>query len=344
MMAAVASHRLLSLVLFAALASPAMASDASVSFQCCRYTPDSVRILPNEKVTFTGTGGADFTSHPLRFDDATYGQENSGTTAFRTFATDGLYTWYCNIHGINGGAMRGKVAVTTNNLPVASFTASATSVASGTEVSFDANGSSDPDFGIGQSLNYTWDLNGDGVDDPGATSPTPSAVFTNAGTTARNVAVRLTATDTNSDAVGPESATKTMIITVAPVGGGTTPPGGGGTTPLPGGTAGTGPAADTAAPKVQLTLAKRLTVRSKLRLTFTIDEPASVIASLKVGRRTAKVSRDFDAAGKHAVTLKLTKALRRLLRHRRKVTITLAVTDLAGNGTTLKRAVRLRSR
>jgi plastocyanin len=330
MMAAVGPHRLLGLVLFAALAPPAMASDASVSFQCCRYTPDSVRIQPNEEVTFTGTGGADFTQHPLRFDDPTYGQENTGATAFRTFAADGVYTWYCNVHGINGGSMRGRVTVTLNNLPVASFTASATSVASGTEVSFDANGSSDADFAIGQTLNYRWDLDGDGADDPGATSPTPSALFTNGGTTPRDVTVRLTATDTNSDAVGPESATKTMVITVAPAG----------AAPAPGPT----PSSDVTAPSVRLTLAKTLTVRSKLRLTFTTDEPASVLASLEVGTRTARASRDFDAAGKHAITFRLTKALRRLLHHRRAVTITLAVTDLAGNGTTLRRTVRLKSR
>ncbi len=318
------------LLAFACLASPAWAADASVTFQCCQYTPNSVRILPSEKVTWTGAAGATFAQHPLRFDDLSYGEENSGTTAFRTFPTDGIYTWHCNVHGVNGGSMKGKVTVTTNSLPVASFTASATSVASGTEVTFDANGSSDPDFGIGQTLNYTWDLDGDGVDDPGATSPTPSAVFTNTGTTPRNVTVRLTATDTNSDAVGPESATKTMVITVA------SPPAGG---PPPG-----GPPQDTTAPVVRLTLAKRLTVATKLRLTFTTDESSSVSASLRVGRRTVRASRDFTVAGKHTLTLKLSKAVRRLLRHRRTVTLTLAVTDDAGNGTTLKRALKLRAR
>jgi hypothetical protein len=192
------------------------------------------------------------------------------------------------------------------------------------------------DFGIGQTLSYTWDLDGNGVDDPGATSPTPSAVFTNTGTTPRNVTVRLTATDTNSDAVGPESSTKTMVITVAPPPGGTPPPAG---TPPP-----TGPSADTTAPVVRLTLAKRLTVDTKLRLTFTTDESSSVTATLKVGKKRVKASRDFAVAGRHTLTLKLPKAVRRLLRHRRTVTLTLAVTDDAGNGTTLKRTLKLRAR
>jgi plastocyanin len=318
----------LALLAFACLASPALGADASVMFQCCQYTPNSVRILPGEKVTWTGAGGATFTQHPLRFDDPSFGEENSGPSASRTFPTDGTYAWHCNIHGINGGSMKGKVAVTANNLPVASFTASATEVASGTEVTFDANGSSDPDFAIGQTLQNTGAHEGDGVDDPGATSPTPSAVFTNAGTTPRNVTVRLTATDTNSDAVGPESSTKTMVITVAapPA----TPPAGG---PLP----------DTTAPVVRLTLAKRLTVATKLRLTFTTDESSSVSASLKIGRRTVRASKDFASAGKHTLTLKLSKAVRRLLRHPRTVTLTLAVTDDAGNGTTLRRALKLRA-
>ena len=149
MMRAVA--RLLTVLIFAILASPALATDADVAFLCCRYSPDSVRILPGERVTWTGTGGATFADHPLRFDNATLGEENTGTTAFRDFPTDGIYTWYCAIHGNSG--MRGRVAVTNNHLPVASFTASATDVASGTEVAFDASTSSDPD--VDQSLNYS---------------------------------------------------------------------------------------------------------------------------------------------------------------------------------------------
>jgi hypothetical protein len=234
-----------------------------------------------------------------------------------------VFTWYCNVHGVNGGGMKGRVAVTLNHLPVPSFTASATSVASGTTVAFDANGSDDPDFATGQTLNYTWDLDGDGVDDPGETSPTPSRVFTNTGTAPRTVTVRLTATDTNSDHVGPESATKTMPITVVP--------------------AAAAPPPDTRAPSLTLKLAKSLTVHRTLRVPFTTDEAASVIATLKVGRRTTTVSRDFAAAGKHAITLKLSKALRRLLRQRRSVTLTLSVTDAAGNGRTVRRILKLKS-
>jgi plastocyanin len=318
------------LLAFACLVSPAFAGDADVGFQCCRYSPDSVRITPGGRVTWTGTSGATFAQHPLRFDDPTFGQEDSGPSAYRDFPTAGVYTWYCNIHGVNGGSMKGRVAVTNNHLPVASFTASATDVASGTEVTFDASGSSDAD--LAQSLNYSWDLDGNGADDAGQTSVSPSAVFTNTGTTPRSVTVRLTATDTNSDAVGPESSTTTKVITIAPA-----------PAPAPGPAPSTGPADDTRPPLVHLTLAKSLTVATRLRVTFTTDEPATARATLKVGKRTARASQDF-AAGKHAITVKLSKAIRRLLRHRRTVGLTLAVTDDAGNGTTLKRALKLKAR
>jgi hypothetical protein len=123
-----------------------------------------------------------------------------------------------------------------------------------------------------------------------------------------------------------------MAITVEPVPAGTTPP-------PPGG----GPTPDTTAPVIKLSVAKRLTVGRTLKVPFTTDEPTSVDVTLKVGKRTAKASRDF-AAGRHTITLKLSKPLRRLLHKRRSVTLTLAATDDAGNGTTVKRTLKLRAR
>jgi len=147
----------------------------------------------------------------------------------------------------------------------------------------------------------------------------PSAVLTNTGTAPRTVTVRLTATDTNADNVGPESATKTMVITVQGVGAAQP-------SPPP-------PATDTTPPKVALTLARSLTVRSKLRLSFTTDEAATATASLKVARKTAKATKGFAAAGRHTLTIRLSKKIRRLLRHRRKVTLTLTVADGSGKRT-----------
>ena len=100
-------------------------------------------------------------------------------------------------------------------------------------------------------------------------------MFTNTGTTPRNVTVRLTATDTNSDAVGPESATEDH----------------GHHRPAPSrrrraAAARRPPRLRTRPPTVvRLTLAKRLTVATKLRLTFTTDESSSVSARAEGGQQ-----------------------------------------------------------
>jgi plastocyanin len=324
----------LALLAFAAVAPGAIAADTQVGFHYYAYSPSAARIPVHDTLTFTPDPSNDFENtpgpyhHPLHFDDATIGDQTSGSaSATRHFDTSGVFTWYCGNHGTIG--MKGKVVVTDNQLPVADFTASATDVPSGTEITFDGSPSHDPDGAI---TAYAWDLNGDGQPDPGQTAERPSAVFTNSGTTPRTVTVRLTVTDNNGDNVGPESTSKTMAITVEPVPAGTTPP-------PPGG----GPTPDTTAPVIKLSVAKRLTVGRTLKVPFTTDEPTSVDVTLKVGKRTAKASRDF-AAGRHTITLKLSKPLRRLLHKRRSVTLTLAATDDAGNGTTVKRTLKLRAR
>ena len=341
----------LALLASAVFAASTSAADTQVTFRCCSYSPSSVRIPRNDSLTFAPEAGNDFDGsvpkasdhHPLHFTDLTIGDQTSGSDpTTRPFPTSGVFTWYCGNHGDHDGTnvsgMSGKVVVTDNLLPVADFTASATNVASGTEVTFDGSPSHDPD---GNITAYAWDLDGNGQPDPGQTAETTYAVFTNSGTAPRNVTVRLTVTDDNGDNVGPESASKSMVITVAPVpgaGGGYTPPPGGG------GGGGGGQTTDTKAPVVQLKIAKSLTVGKVLRVPFTTDESTSVTATLKVGRKKAKATKDFAAAGKHTLTIKLSKALRRALHKRRSVTLTLAATDDAGNGTTVKRTLRLRAR
>jgi plastocyanin len=322
------------------LAVPATAGDVNVSFQCCSYSPGVVRILPGQTVTWQGANGATFAQHPLRFPDATVGDQTdaSGSTD-RTFAAGGIYLWYCGVHGHYDAAsntvsgMSGKVIATTNTPPTASFTASAADVPSGTEVRFDGTGSSDPDFDSGQTINYAWDLDGDGQDDPGQTGPQPSMIYTNTGTTPRQVTVRLTATDTNSDAVGPESSTKSMVITVEPQPVSTT---GGDVTGGSTGAGGTGlPVPDTRAPVARIVRAK--IEHTRVRVTFSTNESSSVTATLRQGHRKSAVTRDFAKAGRHTITLRVT----RKLRHR-KVALTLAISDDAGNGTTLRRTLKLR--
>jgi PKD repeat protein len=330
---------------FGALALPAVADNADVTFQCCAYSPSAVRILPGEKLTITPDVGVTFDQHPLHYTDGVGNTLSGPGPAERTFPDAGVYAWYCGVHGHFDGTtvsgMSGHVSVTTNHPPVAGFTATATSVASGTEVSFDASSSTDPD--AGQTITYSWDLDGNGTDDPGVTTTTPSFTYTNTGTAPRTVTVRLRATDDNSDAVGPEATTATKTITVAPAGGTTPPPGGGGGggTPPPGG--GTTPA-DTTPPVVGLKLAKSLAAGTSLRIAFTTSEPGSAKVTLRFANRVLAAHAAFAAAGKHTLTIKLSKAARRTLRRRRTARLTLVVADAAGNRRTLTRTVKLRAR
>jgi hypothetical protein len=77
----------LALLAFALPATPAVASDATVTFQCCQYTPDNVRVLPGEQLTIEPAAGSGvaFDNHPLHYAD-NVGNTLTGTTpAARTF-------------------------------------------------------------------------------------------------------------------------------------------------------------------------------------------------------------------------------------------------------------------
>jgi glucose/arabinose dehydrogenase len=76
---------------------------------------------------------------------------------------------------IGGGSIH-RITYTAGNLaPVARITATPTSGIAPFTVTFDGRGSSDPD--PGDTISYSWDLNGDGVFGD-STSPTPSFTYT----------------------------------------------------------------------------------------------------------------------------------------------------------------------
>ena len=226
--------------------------------------------------------------------------------------------------------MKGKVVVTDNQLPVGGLHRQRNEVPSGTEVTFDGSPSHDPDGAI---YAYAWDLDGNGRAGSGADG---GEALGRVHQHRHDAAQRDRAPDRHRQPAttsAPESATKSMVIAVQPASSGRRPrrrwhP----------------PLADSTAPVVKLTLAKKLTVKKALKVSFTTNESTSVAATLKVARKTAKARKDFGVAGRHTLTIKLSKSLRRLLRHRRTATLTLAATDDAGNGTTLKRTLKLRAR
>ncbi len=106
------------------------------------------------------------------------------------------------------GELHRVVALGTNTPPVASLTATPSDGAVPLTVAFDASASSDAD--PGDTLTFTWDLDGDGAFDDAA-GPTAGYVYSNAGE--RKASVRV------ADSRG-AIATATQTITAGDVGGG----------------------------------------------------------------------------------------------------------------------------
>src|SRR5947209_6473781 len=79
---------------------------------------------------------------------------------------------------------------------------------------------------------------------------------------------------------------------------------------------------------------------ARVRVAFTSDEPGAATATLRSGGRSAVATVQFARAGRHIVTVRLSRPLRRLPARRITATLTLGVTDDTGNGTTLRRTLR----
>jgi plastocyanin len=302
---------------------------ATVSFHWAQYAPATARVTPGGTVTWAPDPGSSFDAqdltngHPLHFDDPSIGDQTSGTDPItRTFANPGVYPFVCLHHGPAG--MRGSIVVTFNHPPIASFVPPATPPQQGVPVTLDASSSMDED--PGQTLTYAWDFDDDGTIDQTSTAPTVSHVFPAAGP----VTVRLKVTDSNSDAVGPESAEMTLPLDVAPA------PSGGGLHPM----------------KPTLTIrpaAGRLVLRQLARHGLTVrattSGPGLAEATLKRGRRTlARRSIGFVTAGTRPLTLRIGAAGRAALAHARRATLTLTVvfTDEHGGEMRVVRALTVR--
>ena len=96
-------------LLCVALAGPASAANQSVSAtSSSTFTPSTVTINVNEKVTWTNTGG----NHNVVFDDGSYTEPGSPSfsmwTVDRTFPTAGTFKYHCGLHGTS---MAGTVVV-----------------------------------------------------------------------------------------------------------------------------------------------------------------------------------------------------------------------------------------
>jgi plastocyanin len=292
------------LVLFAAgLTVPAHGDDASpvVTFgPAAEYFPATVHVAPGGSVTIKPASGVTFEDHPLVFvDGSVHKGTPDATPVVKTFPTAGRFEFYCSIHGdLNAQTghvegMSGVVNVTTNQLPIARFTAKA----NGQNVTFDASASSDPD---GSITKYQWDFDDDGGIDLTTTSATTTRKL------AKSSKVILTVTDNNADVVGPESTTVTQQVTVT----------------------------DKTPPKVKVS-SKSLKLSDlaagRAKLSFTSSEPGSASATVKSGATTVATGKATIAgAGTVKLTLKPTAAGRRL-KAGATLTLSLTVSDKAGN-------------
>jgi PKD repeat protein len=164
-------------------------------------------------------GGAVSELTQLRYDSVSgelhYNRNSGGyaagpTNPFGTPTISGKhYSLYASYSTSGGGG---------NNPPVAVASGSPTSGNAPLTVNFDGSGSSDPD--AGDSITYSWDLNGDGTFGD-STVAKPSYTYTAAGT--YNAALRVT------DSHGVSATSSPITITVTSAGGtstfGTTTPG-----------------------------------------------------------------------------------------------------------------------
>ena len=117
---------------------------------------------------------------------------------------------------LNGGRIRRIHYTAGNQAPRAVASASVTSGDTPLDVSFDGNGSSDPD--PGSSLTYAWDLDGDGEYDDGS-GPQASFTYTEAGSYPASLRVTdgqgATATDTVAITAGNTPPTATIASPTA---------------------------------------------------------------------------------------------------------------------------------
>jgi plastocyanin len=297
---------LLGLVAGLALAAPAGAADHPVAFASYAYTPPDLTIAVNDTVTFGGTGGDDFSDHPLDWTGDVFTETGTGSSKQFTFATPGTYTYFCRFH-VNSHNMKGVIRVAGNQHPArVSFSASPTTATVGQPVTFTYTGDPDPD---GTLVRWEWDLDGDGSFETSTSSGTAMHTYPSPGA----VTVGMRAIDNGNEA----SAVAQQAVNVVA------------------GSAGSS-SLDRTAP-----LATRLRLKG-LTLTFRSSERATATATLR--RRGKTLAKGTAKAGRTTIRLKLTRAGRSALRrgHRVKVTLTLTLRDAGANARTVKRAVTVK--
>jgi plastocyanin len=322
---------------FATLGAPAaQATDFPVTFplgiESEPYMAPNGFVLdaPGDTVTF---GGGDFSNHPVSW---TYGEftTESGGLAPRTYTFNkpGTFPFACTLHPDMFGAVR----LPGNLLPVADFTVAPATTLTGTAVTFDARGVTDPDGGA--IPRYEWDLDGNGSFETAG----PSAVVTTAYTAPGTFQAGLRVVDDSHETSA--AASHEVVVGARP---GQPAAGAGGAGGA--GAGGTGGVLDKRAPTARLTATSTRTIRAVAgvaKIGLRLDEAATVSSVLRRGTSRAVLGRSVAkklATGVGSVRVKLTQAGMRAVKRSRRTRLTLAVTtrDAAGNTRTVRRSLVL---
>jgi plastocyanin len=347
----------LAAVAFAVPVAPALAADQTVQVGNDKtLSPTAVTVVSGERVTWRWAGPAGDTdhiiaSHPNQAEswdsDPGVSSDNPvdhpvGRTFSHTFGAAGSFSYQCRVHS----QMQGTVSVTA--APVASFTATPSTVLTGEAVSFDASASS---VAGGTIVRHRWDLDGNGSfeTDTGA-DPRASRAYASAGT----ITVRLRVSD-----AGGATADTTRSVTVneapAAVPTAAAPSAAAALAPPPVATLLKASIRDTAAPTSRLDrpATQRLARRKAIVVTGTWSEDSTVAAAATItvpGARPLKLvgpRRSVRAGAKVTLTLRLSgrtlAAVSRALARGARVgaRVTLSATDAAGNGSVATLRVRL---
>jgi YD repeat-containing protein len=174
------------------------------------FTATPNPVLSGVSTSFNASGSSDPDGTIAKYEwdldgNGSYETE-TGTvpTASTSFATPGEKTVGVRVTDNSGATATATRTVTVENRPpTASFTATPNPVVSGSNVTFDASASKDPD---GTITEYAWDIDGNGASDiTGETKPTITISYVKPGT----YAVRLLVKDNHN-----ATATTTVTVTV----------------------------------------------------------------------------------------------------------------------------------
>ena len=158
----------------ASAAGPALAANQTVGVRDVFFEPPRVAVKPGESVTWNNPGSPGTNApHNVRFEDGSFTSHPPATfgpwTATRTFTTDGVFRYFCEVHV--GQGMSGVVYVNAAGIPppLAALTVSPHPAQVGQAVSFNGAGSS---ASQGSIVKHEWDLDGNGSfeTDTGATA------------------------------------------------------------------------------------------------------------------------------------------------------------------------------